>query len=177
MLRTVAILVGAASLCRIGVPSARLPAGPQSSAQTVEEPPASPVKSHHSRRSFRQRPIRLTVLFGSVRRNYGPIYREAEVGWAYRTTLQRTPDFARSSSGGAKVTIGAVKTHRNSRLLEYDWTDPRLPCPLTHTQMPDGPMTEHAFMVAGIFIPTLGCWKITGHYRGEELSYVVWVSK
>jgi hypothetical protein len=31
-------------------------------------------------------------------------------------------------------------------------------------------------MVAGIFIPTLGCWRITGHYRGEELSYVVWVS-
>jgi hypothetical protein len=31
-------------------------------------------------------------------------------------------------------------------------------------------------MVAGIFIPTLGCWKITGHYKGEELSYVVWVS-
>jgi hypothetical protein len=28
-------------------------------------------------------------------------------------------------------------------------------------------------MVAGIFIPTLGCWKITGHYRGEELSYAV----
>jgi len=41
MLRTVAVLVGAASLCRIGVPSARLPAGLQSSAQTVEELPAS----------------------------------------------------------------------------------------------------------------------------------------
>jgi hypothetical protein len=37
--------------------------------------------------------------------------------------------------------------------------------------------SNHAFMVAGIFIPTLGCWKITGHYKGEELSYVVRVSK
>jgi len=35
----------------------------------------------------------------------------------------------------------------------------------------------HAFMVVGIFIPTLGCWKITGHYKGEELSYVVWVAQ
>jgi hypothetical protein len=31
-------------------------------------------------------------------------------------------------------------------------------------------------MVIGIFIPTVGCWKITGQYKGEELSYVVWVS-
>jgi hypothetical protein len=36
---------------------------------------------------------------------------------------------------------------------------------------------EHAFMVTGIFIPTLGCWKVTGQYKGEELSYVVWVSQ
>ena len=36
---------------------------------------------------------------------------------------------------------------------------------------------DHAFMVAGIFIPTVGCWKITGRYKGEELSYVVWVSE
>jgi hypothetical protein len=36
---------------------------------------------------------------------------------------------------------------------------------------------NHPFMVDGIFIPTLGCWKITGHYKNEELSYVVWVTK
>jgi len=35
---------------------------------------------------------------------------------------------------------------------------------------------DHPFMVAGIFLPTVGCWKITGQYQGEELSYVVWVS-
>lgn len=34
---------------------------------------------------------------------------------------------------------------------------------------------DHPFMVVGIFIPTVGCWKVTGSYRGEELSYVVWV--
>jgi hypothetical protein len=26
-----------------------------------------------------------------------------------------------------------------------------------------------------IDIPTLGCWEITGHYEGRELSYVIWV--
>ena len=36
---------------------------------------------------------------------------------------------------------------------------------------------DHPFMIAGIFIPTLGCWKITAQYKGEELSYVVWVSE
>jgi len=31
-------------------------------------------------------------------------------------------------------------------------------------------------MVVGIFIPTVGCWEITGEYHGEQLSYVVWVT-
>jgi hypothetical protein len=35
---------------------------------------------------------------------------------------------------------------------------------------------DHAFIVVGIFIPTVGCWKVTGQYKGGELSYVVWVS-
>ena len=37
--------------------------------------------------------------------------------------------------------------------------------------------SDHPFMVHGIFIPTLGCWKISGHYKSTELSYVVWVSE
>ena len=32
---------------------------------------------------------------------------------------------------------------------------------------------NHAFMVAGIFIPTPGCWQITGDYNGERLTFVV----
>ena len=31
-------------------------------------------------------------------------------------------------------------------------------------------------MLVGVDIPTLGCWQITGHYRGNELSFVVWVA-
>jgi hypothetical protein len=37
--------------------------------------------------------------------------------------------------------------------------------------------SRHPFMVAGIFIPTLGCWEITGDYKGDKLSYVVWVAQ
>jgi hypothetical protein len=31
-------------------------------------------------------------------------------------------------------------------------------------------------MLVGVDFPTLGCWKITGHYHGTELSFVVWVA-
>lgn len=30
-------------------------------------------------------------------------------------------------------------------------------------------------MLAGITVPSPGCWRITGHYRGATLSYVVWI--
>ena len=74
----------------------------------------------------------------------------------------------------------------------YDWrteNPPQLTITGTRLDGPASPLTtdehanagwtndrDHPFMVAGIFIPTLGCWKITGQYKGEELSYVVWVS-
>ncbi len=31
-------------------------------------------------------------------------------------------------------------------------------------------------MLVGVDLPTLGCWKITGHYKDAELSFVVWVA-
>ena len=34
-----------------------------------------------------------------------------------------------------------------------------------------------SFMVTGINLPTLGCWEITGHYEGQDLTFVVWVAK
>ena len=33
-----------------------------------------------------------------------------------------------------------------------------------------------SFMVAGLDIPTLGCWEITGKYGTDKLTYVIWVS-
>lgn len=36
---------------------------------------------------------------------------------------------------------------------------------------------DQPFMVVGINLPTLGCWKITGNYQEEELSFVIWVTE
>lgn len=36
---------------------------------------------------------------------------------------------------------------------------------------------NHAFMVAGIFVPTLGCWQITGDYKGNRLTFIVLVTE
>jgi hypothetical protein len=30
-------------------------------------------------------------------------------------------------------------------------------------------------MVTGVDIPTVGCWEITGNYKGDKLTFVVWV--
>lgn len=31
-------------------------------------------------------------------------------------------------------------------------------------------------MLAGVRVPTPGCWEITGDYKGQKLSFVVWVT-
>lgn len=33
-----------------------------------------------------------------------------------------------------------------------------------------------AAMGDGVYVPTPGCWEITGQYKGEKLSFVVWVN-
>jgi hypothetical protein len=33
-----------------------------------------------------------------------------------------------------------------------------------------------SFVLIGVDIPTAGCWQITGHYQGHDLSFVVWVA-
>jgi mono/diheme cytochrome c family protein len=34
----------------------------------------------------------------------------------------------------------------------------------------------HWAMLVGLRVATSGCWEVTGHYHGEELSFVVWVA-
>jgi hypothetical protein len=34
---------------------------------------------------------------------------------------------------------------------------------------------EH-WIMGGIDIPVLGCWEITGRYKDQELSFIVWVT-
>lgn len=31
-------------------------------------------------------------------------------------------------------------------------------------------------MLVGVYIPTAGCWEITGEYKGQKLSFVIWVT-
>jgi hypothetical protein len=35
---------------------------------------------------------------------------------------------------------------------------------------------EHTSIMGGISIPVFGCWKITGHYKDQELSFTMWVT-
>jgi hypothetical protein len=35
---------------------------------------------------------------------------------------------------------------------------------------------DQPFMMTGLNVPTVGCWRVTGHYVGHDLSYVVWVA-
>ena len=76
--------------------------------------------------------------------------------------------------------------------VDYDWrTEPRpnltltgrrldgeapplLLLPMTNIAGP-GPNAGPGSMLAGVYVPTPGCWEITGEYRGEKLSFVVWV--
>jgi hypothetical protein len=39
------------------------------------------------------------------------------------------------------------------------------------------PMSGHPSIMTGIFIPTVGCWQITGDYKGDKLTFVIWVEQ
>jgi hypothetical protein len=36
---------------------------------------------------------------------------------------------------------------------------------------------DQPFMMTGLNFPTVGCWRVTGHSAGHDLSYVVWVTQ
>ena len=74
---------------------------------------------------------------------------------------------------------------------DYDWrTEPipkikvtgkRLDGPAPPLMLPQGPATNAIVntaggaMLTGVWMPTPGCWEITGDYEGEKLSFNVWV--
>ena len=77
--------------------------------------------------------------------------------------------------------------------VDYDWrTEPRpnltvtgkrldgpapppLLMPMTNIVPGPGPNAGPGSMLSGIYVPTPGCWEITGEYKDEKLSFVVWV--
>jgi hypothetical protein len=30
-------------------------------------------------------------------------------------------------------------------------------------------------MLVGVYFPTPGCWEVTGEYKGQKVSFVVWL--
>lgn len=165
MLRTVAILGGAAFLCRIGVASARLPAGLQSSAETVEVPSASCPVTKPSQPPFlppEPYPSGVFVWVDSPK-----LWTDIPRSGTWLGLPHDTPADARFRpklfwwSNGYDWRIGnppelTITGKRLDGPAPPLSTDPHASAGWTNDR-------ERAFMVAGIFIPTLGCWKITGH--------------
>ena len=62
-------------------------------------------------------------------------------------------------------------------------TGRRLYGPAPALVTPQGPATnaimdsERGAMLTGVYVPTPGCWEITGDYEGDKLSFVVWVEQ
>ena len=47
--------------------------------------------------------------------------------------------------------------------------------PLVVDKVTNALFVPHAAMLTGVIVPAPGCWEITGDYKGERLSFVVWV--
>lgn len=72
----------------------------------------------------------------------------------------------------------------------YVWTEEPQPALTVIGRRLDGPAPElkalqatnayaediKSAMLVGVDFPSLGCWEITGSYRGQQLSFVVWIA-
>ncbi len=47
--------------------------------------------------------------------------------------------------------------------------------PLVVSKVTNALFVPYAVMLTGVWTPTPGCWEITGDYKGQKLTYVVWV--
>lgn len=47
--------------------------------------------------------------------------------------------------------------------------------PLVVDKVTNALFVPHAVMLTGVYVPTPGCWEITGDYKGQKLSFVVWL--
>src|ERR1041385_7696488 len=47
--------------------------------------------------------------------------------------------------------------------------------PLVVDKVTNALFVPRAVLLTGVFIPTPGCWEITGDYKGQRLSFVVWL--
>jgi hypothetical protein len=84
--------------------------------------------------------------------------------------------------GGPWAMIGA--RNRNPMTITGKRLDGSAPPLMVMTwQRPDGSaaqatnaiMGSSAAILTGVYVPTPGCWEITADYRGDKLSFVVWL--
>jgi len=79
----------------------------------------------------------------------------------------------------AKVFWGSVDfDYRRKEDYDFKVTGRRLDGeapPLWVDRVTNALFVPHAAMLTGVYVPSPGCWEITGDYRGEKLSFVVWV--
>jgi len=47
--------------------------------------------------------------------------------------------------------------------------------PLIVDKVTNALFVPHAAMLTGVYVPTPGCWEITGDYKGQKLSFVIWL--
>ena len=47
--------------------------------------------------------------------------------------------------------------------------------PLLVDKVTNALFVPHAAMLTGVIVPAPGCWEITGDYKGQKLSFVVWL--
>ena len=47
--------------------------------------------------------------------------------------------------------------------------------PLLVEKVTNALFVPNAAMLTGVYVPTPGCWEITGDYKGQKLSFVVWL--
>ena len=47
--------------------------------------------------------------------------------------------------------------------------------PLLVSKVTNALFVPNAALLTGVYVPTPGCWEITGDYKGQKLSFVVWL--
>ena len=93
--------------------------------------------------------------------------------WGWRARGQGAPDLT------AKIFWGSVDfDYRKKEDYDLKVTGRRLDGdapPLVVDRVTNALFVPHAAMLTGVYVPTSGCWEITGDYKGEKLRFVVWL--
>jgi hypothetical protein len=93
--------------------------------------------------------------------------------WGWRPRGPGEPDLT------AKIFWGSVDfDYRRKEDYDLKVTGRRLDGdapPLVVDKVTNALFVPNAAMLSGVYIPTPGCWEITGDYKGEKLSFVVWL--